>query len=254
LNFDDDAHKYFVDLTVPATVGLDFGNQIVITSLVTVPDVPAVEASLAAGTPLFGSSLVPGALSFFASSIVLSKDKGTPLDEAQLKAGFEFGFVQGILQFDTHLDYWAPRKSDGRVVLHIGMPGMFEVDTEPSIQPWTRAAAGRFKVERVPTKAGKSGGLKVSAAFVDHPLFFLNTPSGTPPASPGSSASSLSGGYSGRSSVSAIRRQAPSRPSARRIGESSTGTSSATRTTERLARSKITRAVTPFRAEVVRPT
>ena len=172
LNFDDDAHEFHVDLPAPATVGLDFGNRLFVTSMVTLPNMVAIETALAARTPLFNSGLVPDAILFFASSVVVGKDN-RPLNEAQLKAGFEFGFVQGIQSFDIHLDYWGQRKSNGTTAVHIGMPATFEVDTETSIQPWTRIASKRFKVERAPPRAGKPAGLKVSAGFSDHPLYFF---------------------------------------------------------------------------------
>lgn len=172
MDFDDHRHEFHVDFTSPPTVSLDFGNQLMFTSLVTVPGVPAIEASVAAGTPLFGSGLVPNAVMFFASCVVTGRDK-KPLSAAQLSADFEFGFVQGILHTDIHLDYWGQRKSNGRSVLHITMPGTFEVDTDPATQPWTRVASRRFKVEQAPPKSGRPAGLKVSASFDDHPVYIF---------------------------------------------------------------------------------
>jgi hypothetical protein len=50
------------------------------------------------------------------------------------------------------------------------MPNVFEVDTDPTIQPWTRAAASRFSVTDVTKQGDTNLSFQVAAEFSDHPL------------------------------------------------------------------------------------
>ena len=171
LTFDEDAHQFSVTYPSPSKVNLDFGPTKVFVSMATVPNVALIETTVAGGKPLFNSGLIPPAIRFSASCLVLGKEKGGALTAPQLLSGFEFGFVQGIQQTDVVFEYWGQRAGHGRIVIVITMPGTLEVDTDTGITPWSRAAATRFRVEKGPAAPGKSAGLLVSAEFEDHPLF-----------------------------------------------------------------------------------
>ena len=84
---------------------------------------------------------------------------------------FEFGFVQGLKSLDVHLDYWGQIAANGRSVLHISLPNVFEIDTDAAIQPWTRTSASRFQLRNVTQKASKFNALGISSDFTDHPMY-----------------------------------------------------------------------------------
>ena len=68
LTFHDDAHKFFVDFPSPAQEKLEFGTRLFLSCINPIVNVQAIEQAMAAGTPLFGSGLVPAAAHFSAAS------------------------------------------------------------------------------------------------------------------------------------------------------------------------------------------
>jgi hypothetical protein len=165
LNFDDSSHKFFVDTIEAPHDMIEFGNTRFWTSIIRIPDVAALEQSLAAGTPLFNNGLVPPGLLFHAECVIKN------ITEAELRTRFEFGFIQGIRQNDIHLEYWGQRAEMGRAILHISMPQTFQLDTDPAIQPWTKFASQRFAITRLNNLPNV---LKVTSSFKDHPLLSFN--------------------------------------------------------------------------------
>ena len=153
LEFDDDAHKFTV-LPQSPQLSIEFGPRLFFTSLTTGLPGAQLEASLAAGQSAFNSFLVFPALLFDAEAVALvARGANAAAAEARFRSNFEFGFVQGTTFPDVHLEYWGRTRNEGRSIVHIDMPLMFEVDTDPAIQPWTRIARERFKVTNV-TKTG----------------------------------------------------------------------------------------------------
>src|SRR5215208_864218 len=139
LTFDDARHNFTVASN--ARQQLEFGNRFFFTTLTGGMPIQTLEQALLNGASLFGSSLIFPALSFHAESVVLMpKATSAQFPEQQLLGGFEFGFVQGLKSMDVHLEYWGQVAANGRSILHISMPNVFEVDTDPSTQPWTRVA------------------------------------------------------------------------------------------------------------------
>ncbi len=180
----ESAHKFTVAAgnTRPQ---LEFGNRLFFTTLVGGMPIQQMEQLLATGGSLFSSGLVFPALSFHAECVVLMpKATSAQFPEQQLRGGFDFGFVQGLKTLDVHLEYWGQIAANGRSVLHINMPKVFEVDTDTSIQPFTRAEASRFDIRNVTQAASTFNSLKVSSDFVDHPMYtFVHTVQHTLPSS-----------------------------------------------------------------------
>jgi len=109
---------------------------------------------------------------FHSESVVLMpKATSAQFPEQQLMGEFEFGFVQGLKSLDVHLDYWGQIAANGRSVLHISLPNVFEIDTDAAIQPWTRTSASRFQLRNVTQKASKFNALGISSDFTDHPMY-----------------------------------------------------------------------------------
>jgi hypothetical protein len=170
LNFDDDAHKFQVTPQSPQ-LALEFGTRMFFTSLTTGLLVAQLEATVAAVGTGFNSFLVFPALLFHAESVALvPPTPNAGAAEARFRSNFEFGFVQGARWGDVHLEYWASTAALGRTIVHISMPNTFEVDTETSVQPWTHAATGRFKVTNVTKRGAGSLAFKAEADFGDHPM------------------------------------------------------------------------------------
>jgi hypothetical protein len=176
LRFDDDRHKFTV-AAGNSRPQLEFGNRLFFTTLAAGLPIQNLEQVLQAGGTLFGSGLVFPALSFHAEGVVLMpKATSAQFPEQQLMGEFEFGFVQGLKSLDVHLDYWGQVAANGRSTLHINLPQVFEVDTDASIQPWTRVSASRFELRNVTQAASQFNALKISADFTDHPMYvFVHT-------------------------------------------------------------------------------
>lgn len=176
LTFLDSGHKFTV-AAGNARQLLEFGNRLMFTTLAAGMPVQSMEQVLANGGSLFASGLIFPAISFHAECIVLMpKETSAQFPELQLRNDFDFGFVQGLKTFDVHLEYWGQIQANGRSILHINMPRVFEVDTDTSIQPWTRAASSRFEIRNMTQAASKFNSLRVSSDFVDHPLYtFVHT-------------------------------------------------------------------------------
>lgn len=171
LKFDDTRHKFTV-ASGNVRQQLEFGNRLFFTTLTGGMPIQALEQVLLTGGSLFGSSLVFPALSFHAESVVLMpKATSAQFPEQQLMGGFEFGFVQGLKSMDLHLEYWGQIALNGRSILHISMPNVFEVDTDASTLPWTRVAASRFEIRNVTQAASQFNALMVSSDFTDHPMY-----------------------------------------------------------------------------------
>jgi hypothetical protein len=177
LDFDDNAHKFQVTPQSPQ-LALEFGATLFFTSLTTGMPINELEA---AGTSKFNSFLVFPALSFHAEAIALvPRVPNAAAAEVQFRRKFEFGFVQGTTLPSVHLEYWGKTRADGRSIVHISMPPTFEVDTDPSTQPWTRTASSRFKVTNVTKHPSGPMRFKIEADFADHPMVMLPHTIGTP--------------------------------------------------------------------------
>lgn len=176
LKFDDNRHKFTV-AAVNSRPQLEFGNRLFFTTLAAGLPIPQLEQLILGGGSLFGSVLVFPALSFHAECVVLMpKATSAQFPEQQLMGKFEFGFVQALKSMDVHLDYWGQIAANGRSVLHITLPQVFEVDTDTSIQPWARAAASRFELRNVTQAASKFNAMRISSDFTDHPMYtFVHT-------------------------------------------------------------------------------
>lgn len=149
-----------------------FGNRFFFTTLATGMPVQAMEQAIVSGGTLFGSGLIFPAISFHAECIILSP-KGTSAvsPEIELRRDFDFGFVQGLKSLDIHLEYWGQIQANGRTILHIDMPNIFEVDTDTAISPFTTVAASRFEISNVTQPTSQLNALKVSSDFFDHPMY-----------------------------------------------------------------------------------
>ncbi len=161
MNFIESAHRFTV--TAANVQQIEFGNQKFFTTLARGLPISLMEQAMLTGNALFGSSLVFPALSFHAECVVV--DGGSA---AQLRNDYDFGFVQGLRSANIHLEYWGKVASDGRTSVYITMPNVFEIDTDTSIQPFTRAASSRFEARDI-----GAGAVKVSADFTDHPLYIF---------------------------------------------------------------------------------
>jgi hypothetical protein len=103
--------------------------------------------------------------------VVAPKEGSQRFPEIDLRNKFDFGFVQGLKASDLHLDFWGRFKTHGRTITHISMPNIFEVDTHPLSQPFTRVASGRFEIKNITQAGSKFNFLKVIAEGADHPMY-----------------------------------------------------------------------------------
>ncbi len=181
LDFDENAHKFTVAAQSPQ-LSIEFGPKLFFTSLTAGLPADQLEATLAAGSAAFNNFLVFPALLFNAEAVALvPRGADAVAAEVRFRNNFEFGFVQGTAFPSLHLEYWGRTREAGRTIVHIDMPLGFEVDTDPLIQPWTRAASRRFKVRNVTTTASVPLRMKVEADFADHPMVVLPHTIGAPP-------------------------------------------------------------------------
>jgi hypothetical protein len=176
LTFLDTGHKFTLAAAAARPL-IEFGNRLFFTTLAPGMPIQAMEQVLAVGGALFGSGLVFPALSFHAECVVLlAKQTSAQFPEQQLIGGFDFGFVQGLKSHDIDLEYWGQIAANGRSILHISVPGTFEVDTDVVMQPFTHISAGRFEIRNITQAASQFNSLRVSSDFVDHPMYtFLHT-------------------------------------------------------------------------------
>jgi hypothetical protein len=171
--FDDAAHKFFVDAPF-WNAGLSFSTNKVWLALTDNVPVSQLESAANVGST-FDSVLIPSVILFTAECVILIPKAGNPsFSETELRSRFDFGFVQGILERQIHVDFWGRQKNHGRTILNISMPNTFEVDTEDSIKPWTRVRTSRFSVTRISPFDKTFHKFKISAKFGDHPMLQFN--------------------------------------------------------------------------------
>jgi len=171
MNFLDSGHKFSV-AAGNSLQQIEFGNRFFFTTLAVGMPVQAMEQAILSGGALFGSGLIFPAIFFRAECVVLlPKDSSGPSPETHLRNNFDFGFVQGLKSSSIHLEYWGQVQANGRSILHIDMPNVFELDTDTSTQPFTQLANLRFKIKNVTQPNSKFHMLQVSSDFFDHPMY-----------------------------------------------------------------------------------
>jgi hypothetical protein len=171
--FDDNAHKFFVDSPF-WSAGISFSPNKAWMTLTDGVPVGLLESAAGIGST-FDSPLVPNVILFTAECVLLVPKSGSPtFSESDVRSKFDFGFVQGILERDIHVDFWGRQKNHGRMILHISMPNAFEVDTEETIKPFTRVRASRFSVTRINPFDSKFHRFKIISKFGDHPMLQVN--------------------------------------------------------------------------------
>jgi hypothetical protein len=171
VTFLDSGHKFTV-AAAAIKQDIDFGNRLFFTVLTSGMPIQQIEQTLASGGSLFGSSLVFPAITFDAQCVVTMPKATSPqFPELKIRADLEFGFVQGLQTHDIHLEYWGQIAANGRSILHITMPGTFEVDTDLTIAPWSRAASSRFTIRNITQAALSFNSLRISSNFDDHPMY-----------------------------------------------------------------------------------
>ena len=175
IEFDEDAHKFFVDFPDWKTT-MNFGDKFafLVNSELNGLQMAAL-SRVAEGGGLFGNNITSAAIFFDASATAFVSAKEMPVPTPQaLEAAFDFGFVQGIKQSDLHLDYWGLSKSDGVVSVHTSLSNREEVDTAETVKPFTKVAANRCKVTTTQSNRPGFHAFRLHAKHSDHPQFIVN--------------------------------------------------------------------------------
>jgi hypothetical protein len=136
----------------------------------------AIDAHIESGLSLFGSGLVPNAITVIGNIfIAIDKDKTSGLTSAQFakKIGekFDFGFIQGISNGSKIEEYWGQRKSDGLAIKTTKLNDDFQIDTSSIMQPWTRTKP-RFSIVDMTDTLGKQYKYQIVTRMADHPYTY----------------------------------------------------------------------------------
>jgi hypothetical protein len=175
IEFDEDAHKFFVDTPFWETT-VKFGDKhaFIVNTDLTDNQIKSLER-IADGPSLFGNNITNAVITFDATAtgFVAQKDMPTP-SAGNLAGEVEFGFIQGIKQSNLLCEYWGRSAADGRRFLHITLSNRFEVDTTMAAKPFTKLPGNRSTITPVPSTRNGFHAFKINATHADHPQFQVN--------------------------------------------------------------------------------